>query len=138
MRLSIRLEPMLAMCAALAFTASRDAQAAPDVPATTKVPPAHGGKPARKMPETDLKLVVEPRAMDVLKAATTSSAYNAGAAAAMARASGSCVMSMSYAALPGGVTAVSKNGMTYYASGNVRLQPAYGASGVCYKVVPKP
>ena len=47
-------------------------------------------------------------------------------------------MGMSYAALPGGAAKIDKNGTTYYLSGNTWFQPAYGANGVYYTVVPAP
>jgi hypothetical protein len=87
-------------------------------------------------------------------AAATSSAYSAGVAAGaaaatvppatpvapvvVAPASGSWVMGMSYATLPAGSMSISKNGNTYYLNGNTWFQPAYGANGVYYKVVPTP
>jgi hypothetical protein len=75
-------------------------------------------------------------------AAATTSAYNAGVAtgAAMATtpASGTFVMGMGYAALPAGSMSINKNGATYYLNGNTWFQPAYGANGVYYTVVPAP
>lgn len=76
-------------------------------------------------------------------ASATNSAYNAGVAsgAAMAGAppaSGSYVMGMSYAVLPSGASPVNLHGATYYVINNVWFQPAYGANGVYYRVVPKP
>ena len=74
-------------------------------------------------------------------AAATGAAYNAGVAAGAAGAvpaSGTWVMGMSYAALPAGSTTISKSGATYYLNGNTWFQPAYGANGVYYKVVPAP
>jgi hypothetical protein len=47
-------------------------------------------------------------------------------------------MRVSYAALPTGSMAASKNGTTYYLSGNTWFQPMYGANGVHYQVVPTP
>jgi hypothetical protein len=75
-------------------------------------------------------------------AAATTSAYNAGvasgAAMAGAPASGTFVMGMSYAAIPPGSMTINKNGATYYLSGNTWFQPAYGANGTHYIVVPAP
>jgi len=42
------------------------------------------------------------------------------------------------AALPAGAMAVQKYGNTYYLVGNTWFQPAYGANGVYYRVVPTP
>ena len=53
-------------------------------------------------------------------------------------ASGTWVMGMSYATLPAGSMAINKNGTTYYLNGNTWFQPAYGANGVYYHVVPAP
>jgi hypothetical protein len=47
-------------------------------------------------------------------------------------------MGASFAALPVGATSVSKNGQTYYLSGNTWFLPAFGANGVHYMVVPTP
>ena len=47
-------------------------------------------------------------------------------------------MGMSYAAVPAGSMAINKNGATYYLSGNTWFQPAYGANGIHYVVVPAP
>ncbi|MBK4734171.1 DUF2092 domain-containing protein [Noviherbaspirillum pedocola] len=70
MALLIRLARVLALFTASAITASVDAQPAPDAPITQKKPPANGGKSTRKSPEPDFKFVVEPQAMDLLKAAS--------------------------------------------------------------------
>jgi hypothetical protein len=48
------------------------------------------------------------------------------------------VMGVNYAALPAGSMAITKNGITYYLSGNTWFQPSYGANGVFYRVVPTP
>ena len=48
------------------------------------------------------------------------------------------VMGASYASLPGGAMAVSKNGTTYCLSANTWFQPAFGANGVHYTVVAAP
>ena len=45
---------------------------------------------------------------------------------------------MSYATLPAGSATINKNGTTYYLNGNTWFQPAYGANGVHYQVVPAP
>jgi hypothetical protein len=42
------------------------------------------------------------------------------------------------AKLPPGAMSINKNGTTYYLSGNTWYQPAYGANGVYYRVVPAP
>ena len=47
-------------------------------------------------------------------------------------------MGMNYAAVPAGSFPVNKNGTTYYLNGNTWFQPAFGANGVYYKVVPAP
>jgi len=47
-------------------------------------------------------------------------------------------MGMGYAALPAGSMSINKNGATYYLNGNTWFQPAYGANGVYYTVVPTP
>ena len=64
-------------------------------------------------------------------AAAYQSGYGAGATAGYP-------MGASYAALPGGAVAVSRNGSTYYLSGNTWFRPAFGANGVYYTVVPMP
>ena len=66
-------------------------------------------------------------------AAATSAAYGAGVAAGA-----SYAMGVNYAAVPAGAMAINKNGATYYLSGNTWFQPAYGANGVYYTVVPAP
>ena len=47
-------------------------------------------------------------------------------------------MGVSYAALPAGSMAVTKNGTTYYLNGNTWFQPMFGANGVHYQVVAAP
>ena len=47
-------------------------------------------------------------------------------------------MGVNYAAVPAGAMAINKNGTTYYLSGNTWFQPAYGANGIYYQVVPAP
>ena len=47
-------------------------------------------------------------------------------------------MGVNYAAVPAGSMAINKNGATYYLSGNTWFQPAYGANGLFYTVVPAP
>jgi hypothetical protein len=42
------------------------------------------------------------------------------------------------AKLPPGSMSINKNGTTYYLNGNTWYQPAYGANGVYYRVVPAP
>jgi hypothetical protein len=77
-------------------------------------------------------------------AAATTSAYNAGVAAGVAAtgapapAGGAYVMGQSYASLPAGCMSPSVQGKTYYLCGNTWFQPAYGANGVFYRVVPTP
>jgi beta-lactam-binding protein with PASTA domain len=81
--------------------------------------------------------------------AAYSSGYAAGTVAATAPPPGATVttvtttttsyaMGVSYAALPAGSMAVTKNGSTYYLSGNTWFQPMFGANGVHYQVVPTP
>ncbi|MBK9987232.1 MAG: hypothetical protein IPP21_09910 [Betaproteobacteria bacterium] len=73
--------------------------------------------------------------------AAYSSGYAAGAVAASAPPPGATVttvtttttsyaMGVSYAALPAGSMAVTKNGTTYYLAGNTWFQPMFGANGV--------
>lgn len=50
----------------------------------------------------------------------------------------SYALGVSHAALPAGSMAVTKNGATYYLSGNTWFQPMYGANGVHYQVVAAP
>jgi hypothetical protein len=71
--------------------------------------------------------------------ANTASAYNAGVATGYAAgASTSYMMGGNYATLPPGAMSINKGGTTYYLSGNTWFQPAYGANGVYYRVVPAP
>ena len=51
---------------------------------------------------------------------------------------GTYAMGVNYAAVPAGAMAINKNGTTYYLSGNAWFQPAYGANGIYYQVVPAP
>lgn len=69
--------------------------------------------------------------------ANTAAAYQSGVAAGAALPA-SYPMGASFAALPPGSTSVSKNGQTYYLNGNTWFQPAFGANGVHYTVVPTP
>ena len=69
-------------------------------------------------------------------AAATTNAYNAGVAAGAASASYS--MGEIVAAAPTGCATPTVGGMTYYLCGNTWFQPAYGANGVYYRVVPAP
>lgn len=71
-------------------------------------------------------------------AAATSSAYSSGYAAGSANTAAAYAMGVNYAALPAGAVAVQKYGTTYYLLGNTWFQPAYGANGVYYRVVPTP
>jgi len=43
-----------------------------------------------------------------------------------------------HGALPAGAKMINTNGNTYYVSGSTWFQPAYGATGVYYRVVPVP
>jgi hypothetical protein len=61
-----------------------------------------------------------------------------GVAAASAPAAGTYAMGVNYAAVPAGSITINKNGTTYYLNGNTWFQPAYGANGVYYTVVPAP
>ncbi len=72
--------------------------------------------------------------------ANTASAYNAGVATGYVAgaASTSYAMGANYATLPPGAMSINKGGTTYYLSGNTWFQPAYGANGVYYRVVPAP
>ncbi len=67
-----------------------------------------------------------------------SAVATAGMARASVPASGSWVMGMNYAALPAGSKQINTNGAVYYVNGSVWFQPAYGANGVYYTVVPTP
>jgi hypothetical protein len=67
--------------------------------------------------------------------ANTAAAYNAGVAAG---ASGSYAPGAIYAVLPAGAAVATVSGQTYYINGNTWFQPAYGANGVYYRVVPAP
>jgi hypothetical protein len=78
-------------------------------------------------------------------AAATSNAYNAGYVAgattappAPAHVSASYAMGGIYAVLPAGCMSPTVHGSTYYLCSNTWFQPAYGANGVYYRVVPAP
>ena len=78
-------------------------------------------------------------------AAATSNAYNAGVVAGATAAqpvavpvSTAFAMGAVYAALPAGCARPTVHGSTYYLCGNTWFQPAYGANGVYYRVVPAP
>jgi hypothetical protein len=73
-------------------------------------------------------------------AEATSNAYNAGVAAGAAGSAGNAGFAMGaiYAVLPAGCISPSVHGATYYLCGNTWFQPAYGANGVYYRVVPAP
>jgi hypothetical protein len=78
-------------------------------------------------------------------AAVASNAYNAGYVAgtttappAPAPVNTSFAMGAIYAALPAGCVSTQVRGGTYYLYGNTWFQPAYGANGVYYRVVPAP
>ena len=72
--------------------------------------------------------------------ANSASAYSSGYAAGSSAATQATtyVMGQNYAALPAGSAQVSHGGTTYYVSGSTWFQPAYGANGVYYHVVPAP
>jgi hypothetical protein len=81
--------------------------------------------------------------------ANTANAYNAGVVAGATGgavvvaspapvASGVFAMGGVYAAVPAGSITIPKNGTTYYLNGNTWFQPAFGANGVYYRVVPAP
>ncbi len=61
-----------------------------------------------------------------------------GAAAASAPAAPTYVMGSDYATLPPGSAQVYQGGSTYYVNGSLWFQPAYGANGIYYVVVPAP
>ena len=65
--------------------------------------------------------------------ASNAAAYNAGVAAGASYAMGEIV-----AAAPTGCATPVVGGVTYYLCGNTWLQPAYGANGIYYRVVPAP
>lgn len=67
--------------------------------------------------------------------ANTAAAYNAGV---VAGATGTFAMGAIYAAVPAGCVSPVVQGRTYYLCGNTWFQPAYGANGVYYRVVPTP
>jgi hypothetical protein len=73
-------------------------------------------------------------------AAANSNAYNAGyaAGATTAHPAPAPVTGAVYAALPAGCMSPKVQGGTYYLCGNTWYQPAYGANGVYYRVVPTP
>ena len=76
MKISTNLGRALALIAGLAVAATVGAQTAPPAAATTTppakaAPAAKAAKPAKKAPAGGYKLVVEPRAMDLLKAVST-------------------------------------------------------------------
>jgi hypothetical protein len=61
-----------------------------------------------------------------------------GVAVARAHAGGTYTTGVNCAALPSGSMTINKNGTTYYLNGNTWFQPAYGANGIYYEVVPAP
>jgi hypothetical protein len=61
-----------------------------------------------------------------------------GVPVASAPAGGTYTTGVKYAALPAGSMTINKSGTTYYLSGNTWFQPAYGANGIYYEVVPAP
>ncbi len=68
--------------------------------------------------------------------ANTAAVYNAGVAAGAA--STSYAMGAIYPAPPAGCATPNVGGTTYYLCGKTWFQPAYGANGVYYRVVPTP
>jgi hypothetical protein len=74
--------------------------------------------------------------------AAASNAYNAGyfagATTAPAPVSATFAMGAIYAVLPAGCIKPTVQGGTYYLCGNTWFQPAYGANGVYYRVIPGP
>ena len=48
------------------------------------------------------------------------------------------VMDAKYAVVPAGCTSPAVGGTTYFLYGSTWVQPAYGANGVYYRVVPTP
>jgi hypothetical protein len=77
--------------------------------------------------------------------AVAANAYNAGYVAGATTAppppapvSKSFAMGAIYAALPAGCISPKVPSGTYYLCGNTWFQPAYGANGVYYRVVPAP
>jgi hypothetical protein len=70
--------------------------------------------------------------------ASASNAYSSGYAAGSANTAAAYAMGVNYAALPPGAMAIQKYGTNYYVVGNTWFQPAYGANGVYYRVVPAP
>src|SRR5271165_5682369 len=76
---------------------------------------------------------------NVAVANANAAAANANAAAANANAAAAYAMGAVYGALPAGcITPNVSGGGTYYLCGNTWFQPAYGANGVHYTVVPAP
>jgi hypothetical protein len=65
--------------------------------------------------------------------ANTAAPYNAGVAAGVSYSIGEII-----AAAPTGCAMPNVEGSTYYMCGNTWLQPAYGANGIYYRVVPAP
>jgi hypothetical protein len=76
--------------------------------------------------------------------ANTTAAYSAGVVAGAGAATTVVVVPTTYvtgaiyATVPAGAVSINKGGTTYYLSGNTWFQPAYGANGVYYHVVPAP
>src|SRR5271165_3858680 len=76
---------------------------------------------------------------NVAVANANAAAANANAAAANANVAAAYAMGAVYGALPAGcITPNVAGGGTYYLCGNTWFQPAYGANGVHYTVVPAP
>ncbi|MBL8413917.1 MAG: hypothetical protein JNM42_05720 [Propionivibrio sp.] len=62
----------------------------------------------------------------------------AGAAVVSTNRGPTFVVGTSYSSLPVNANPVRRNGVTYYSVGDAWFQPAYGANGVYYRVVPAP
>ena len=69
-------------------------------------------------------------------AANTANAYSAGYAAGATDTA--YAMGAIYPTLPPGAVVATVHANTYYLAGNVWFQPAFGANGVYYRVVPTP
>jgi len=70
--------------------------------------------------------------------AAASNVYAAGVAAGRTYVAPAYPIGVNYVALPVNSMPVNKYGTTYYVNGNTWFQPAYGANGVYYRVVPAP
>ena len=100
-------------------------------PSTTAAPPKPAAKStANKPTKAKVLLLVEQRALDLIKAASAR-----GCAAAAGATTTTYATGVHYAALAPGAMAINKNRTAYYLSGNTWFQPVYGANGVYYTVV---